>query len=288
MNTRALPRTLLIIGIALASMLTWADATVRCNDCGWFHETYRTGHMDAPFAYRILVPFLVELSGLPVLVGYGLIVFVSCAVLFITLDKIGGPLAIVPIAVLLPIMYQREFFYSGTVSIVEAACWAGVLLWLRSYQRYRLPIIFGIVAIATLNRETGIMLAYVYFAVTKDVRGAIEMGMLSLLIVLGLRIAIEPARDFYTPALVWQANTTTDMASQAIIPHAVMLMFWLPALLKIKQWPSDLRAVAIYCLPAYLFAVAAFGVWGEVRLLLPAFVVLSPGIAMILKRQFYQ
>lgn len=276
------PRGLLMVGLAAASVLVWAAFTINCEDCRWFPDGFTAGTMDAPFAYRVLVPGTVALSGLPVLAGYALIMLLSCSILFIAADKMAGPLAVLPLAAVLPVMYPREFYYAGTVNMVEAALWACALLLLRSGTRHRRLAMLALVIAGTFNRETGVFLVLLYLAITRDWRWSVVLGAAWLLVFAALRLAIEPGRDLYTIPLIWQANTQTEMAVQAIPPNIIMLPMWIAGAVSWRRWHPQTRRAALV-LPAYLLAVVLFGVWGEVRLLLPVVVLLAEGIAITLQ-----
>lgn len=264
--------------------MIWATFTINCEDCGWFPQGYAAGVMDAPFAYRVLVPATAQATGLPPLAGYGLLMLVSCAALFIALERLAGVGGVLVVASVLPVMYAREFYYSGVVSMVEASLWAITLLMLQKSVQHRRMAMLAIVIVGTLNRETGVFLVLLYVAVTRDWRGGVVLGAAWLAIFAGLRLAIEPARDFYTIPLIWQANTQTDMALQAIPGNVILAPVYLAAAASWRYWGAHTRRAALV-LPAYLAAVVVFGVWGETRLLLPVLVVLAEGAALTLERR---
>ena len=264
--------------------MVWATFTISCEDCAWFPQTFASGQMDAPFAYRVLVPGVVQASGLPWLAGYALIMLTSCGVLYAALDRLAGPGAVLVVASVLPMMYLREFYYSGTVSMVEAALWAATLLMLRSGVRHRRLAMLALVIVGTFNRETGVFLVLMYAAVTRDWRWSVVLGAAWLAIFGGLRLAIDPARDFYTIPLIWLANTHSDMAAMAIPGTLMLLLVVIAGLASWRRWHAQTRRAALV-LPLYALAVLMFGIWGEVRLWLPVVVVLAEGAALTLKRE---
>ncbi len=240
--------------------------------------------MDAPFAYRMLVPSVAQATGLPPLAGYGLLMLVSCAALFIALERLAGVGGVLVVASLLPIMYARLFNYSGVVSMVEAALWAITLVALQRSVQHRRMLMLGIVIVGTLNRETGVFLVLLYMAMTRDWRGGVLLAAAWLAIYAGLRLAIEAERDYYTIEVIWHANTQSEITIQAIPGNLIFVPVYIAAAASWRYWHPRIRRAALV-LPAYLAAVVVFGFWHEVRLLLPVLVVLAHGAALTLQQR---
>ena len=135
-----------------------------------------------------------------------------------------------------------------------------------------------LVAVATVNRETAIFLIAL-FAVTqpptKDTMKAVAgYFAIWLVIFLGLRFLGGNADRYWTPELVFRTNMS-QLWLAAFNITVLLGAFWIFALLGLPRAPAFVRRSALV-IPAYLAVVAIWGIWWEVRLLMPIYPLLLP------------
>jgi hypothetical protein len=141
----------------------------------------------------------------------------------------------------------------------------------------------GLVVIATLNRETAVLLPLAYAALhLHDWRKPRIVGMAAVYFALwaavfvGLRLALGPAPDQITVAQVFAANFGGGWnTSEAILNNAFLVPAWILAAMGYKAAPLPLKRLALVGVP-YLGMLAVFALWNETRLLLPLFVLWLP------------
>lgn len=132
-----------------------------------------------------------------------------------------------------------------------------------------------ILAIACITRELTALLLWWTFIVTH--RQAWRWGLLYTVIVIGilfvLRLVIPAAPSVYTIAYTWQLNTAAWRLQGAILYQGLLLPVWILLFQKLHGEVS--RQLKLIILP-YLVLIALLGVWQEVRLLMPVFILGIP------------
>lgn len=135
-----------------------------------------------------------------------------------------------------------------------------------------------LVAIATLNRETAIFLVALFAVtqpLTKDtMKSLIGYFAIWLVIFVGLRLIGGDAERYWTPELVFRTNMS-QLWLAAFNITVLLGAFWIFALFGLPRAPAFVRRSALV-IPAYLAVVAIWGIWWEVRLLMPLYPILLP------------
>jgi len=133
-----------------------------------------------------------------------------------------------------------------------------------------------LIALATFNRETAIFLVLLYF-VTSDFSARAWMqtalyGSVWAVCYGIVRIVGGDADRYWTIERVWRTNMTQP---QLALVNATLLsgVFWLLAALGWRHAPPFVRRTTLI-IPAYLVTIALWGIWWEVRLLMPLYPVL--------------
>jgi hypothetical protein len=135
-----------------------------------------------------------------------------------------------------------------------------------------------LVAVATLNRETAIFLVAL-FAVTQPMTKATMKSVAGyfviwLVIFVGLRFLGGEAERYWTIDLVLRTNLS-QLWLAAFNITLLLGVFWIFAVFGLSRAPAFVRRSALV-IPAYLAAVAVWGIWWEVRLLMPLYPLLLP------------
>lgn len=135
-----------------------------------------------------------------------------------------------------------------------------------------------LVAIATLNRETAIFLIALFAVtqpLTKDTMKSVAgYFAIWLVIFVGLRFLGGDAERYWTIDLVFRTNVS-QLWLAAFNITLLLGAFWVFALFGLSRAPAFVRRSALV-IPAYLAAVAIWGIWWEVRLLMPLFPLVLP------------
>jgi hypothetical protein len=136
---------------------------------------------------------------------------------------------------------------------------------------------FGaLVAVAAFNRETAIFLVLLYL-VTSERTPADWMRTAGYAAIWGccyglVRVVGGDADRYWTTDLVWRTN----LSQPQLAAFNIMLLlgaFWWFAALGWRYAPAFVRRTALI-VPPYLVTVAVWGIWWEVRLLMPLYPVL--------------
>ena len=145
----------------------------------------------------------------------------------------------------------------------------------------RLVSLAALIAVATFNRETAIFLVLLY-VVTSDFSPrawrwtAFYTGIWAACYGI-VRIVGGDADRYWTLERVWRTNMSQP--SLALVNVTLLLgAFWMFAALGLRHAPPFVRRTALV-VPAYLGTIALWGIWWEVRLLMPLYPVLF-GLAL--------
>lgn len=268
------------------------------------HKQILQGTAESPYRYRVLVPFIGEalarsLSAvLPgdraFLLAYALYDFAAIFLLLGVLHRylrawFSNEQALVGVlfaAATMPVALRDHYFQPW--SILEAGLFAAGLLCIRD-RRYRLLAL--VVALASLNRETAIFvpLAFLFTAVGargEDKTSHPSSGKAALLF--GGYVAIWAAAFFGLRAILGDAPrvvTVEEILSRNTIPpaifrsvvHLVLVFgaFWIFAVAGFRRAPEFVKRTALVA-PPYLAAAAVWGIWYEVRVLMPLYAIVIP------------
>lgn len=149
-----------------------------------------------------------------------------------------------------------------------------------------------LIAIATLNRETAILLpilfGFIYLSRYRTrwywFRLILFAGIWGVVYV-ALRLILGPAPDGITVAEIWRSNIGGEWRSQqAILKNVFFLPLWIGAIAGLRKSPQFVRSAALAALP-YLFLFLVFALWNEVRLLLPVLVLALPPFLIYLQAE---
>jgi hypothetical protein len=135
-----------------------------------------------------------------------------------------------------------------------------------------------LLAVATLNRETAIFLIALFAVtqpLTKDtVKAVAAYFAIWLVIFAGLRVLGGEAERYWTLDLVFRTNVS-QLWLAAFNITMLLGAFWVFALLGVPRAPAFVRRSALV-IPVYLAVVAIWGIWWEVRLLMPLYPLVLP------------
>lgn len=245
----------------------------------------------APDRYRVLAPALVEV---PTQVLSWFMPYDAAY------DRASVAFYLIAMAVLLATQYAylRVWFTTeqALVGVLLVACTLRITIRQHDYSPYSflepsffalglLAILHGrrgwfalLVAVATLNRETGIFMVAL-FAVTQPVTKATLKAVAGyfsiwLVIFIELRFLGGDAERYWTLERVFRTNMS-QLWLAAFNITVLLGVFWIFALLGLSRAPAFVRRSAIV-IPAYLAAIAIWGIWWEVRLLMPLYPLLLP------------
>jgi hypothetical protein len=276
-------RVLMIVALAFMSGLAWLPTARGCVEvCEATHVRTLAGAYVSPFQYRPFAPLAVEALGGDLMVGYFALHVVSTAALLAAMWRLGGLSAAALTAAVLPLMFAASWGWIGVISIIEAATWGAALILLERRRRWEFPAFVALIAVAALNRETAIFIALIYGVVRRDwMRTAVLMAVWAA-VYGAIRIHYGAAPDMVTVAGAWAANTGGGWWTQwAVINNVLLIPIWLLAIRSHRaswSWARESTRRAAVIVPIYLIAVVVFGLWNEVRLLLPLFPLAAGGL----------
>jgi hypothetical protein len=160
-------------------------------------------------------------------------------------------------------------------SYLEPTFFAVGLLLMLNDRRVWLGLL---VAVASLNRETGIFLALL-FAVTHSLtRRNILTTMIYVAVSAGVFAGVRwlggEAERYWEVGRIWRTNISQPGLTLYNVT-ALLGVMWVFAITGFSRAPGFVRRAAIV-IPVYAGAVAVWGLWWEVRLLLPLLPLVLP------------
>ena len=268
------------------------------------HGQILRGTAESPYRYRVLVPFIAEAltRGLsPVLAGgkafrlaYALCdlaaIFLLLGILYRYLRTwFSNEQALVGVlfaAATMPMALRDHYFQPW--SVLEAGLFAAGLFCVRG-GRYRLLVL--VVALASLNRETAIFIPIAFLVAGAGKKGEdganrLSGGTAALLFIgytaiwasvfFGLRLFLGVAPRVVTVEELLARNTIAPAVFRTVVHLALIFgAFWIFAALGFRRAPAFVKRTVLVA-PPYLAAVALWGVWYEVRLLMPLYAIVIP------------
>ncbi|RJP57158.1 MAG: hypothetical protein C4541_10710 [Candidatus Auribacter fodinae] len=294
-----------ILIASVAAVLTYNYCTLftftKLKSSMFLHKQIIHGKALSPYNYRILVPVVTEtaaklLCGLGVMkykeawtttyaMYYFTAIFLFLMTLFLFLKQWHNPLlsliGTLFCAGLLPVALMDHYFQPG--SLLEA--WLFCAAFLASCKS-RYVAVAIITVIASFNRETGIFIPFVYLFGALDIKSAVKkpdknvmrqivnfmaLTLISAGVVIGIRYMQGFSGVRHTISDVWTINTYT--LGLLIAPlHLVLFLGggWVLAALGFRKADRFTRQETLI-IPLYIIPVAIFGIWREVRLLIPLY-----------------
>jgi len=268
------------------------------------HDQILRGTAESPYRYRVLVPFVGEAltralgAVLPgdraFLLAYALYdlaaIFFLLGVLYRYLRAwFSNEQALVGVlfaAATMPMALRDHYFQPW--SILEAGLFAAGLLCVRD-KRYRLLAL--VVALASLNRETAVFIPLAFlcaFVGAKGEDGANRPSGAKAALLFGGYVAIWAAIFFGLRAFLGDAprvvtveellarNTNAAAIFRSVMRVALIFgAFWIFAVAGFRRAPGFVQRTALLA-PPYLAVIALWGVWHEVRLLMPLYAIVIP------------
>jgi hypothetical protein len=268
------------------------------------HGQIMRGTAESPYRYRVLVPFIAEgltrvssvvlPSGKAFMLAYAICDLAAIFFLLGVLHRylrawFSNEQALIGVlfaAATMPVALRDHYFQPW--SILEAGLFAAGLLCIRD-RRYRLLAL--VVALASLNRETALFIPLAFiFAVagTKGEEGASgPAGLKAALlfggyvatwavVFFGLRMFIGGAPRAVTVEELLARNTISPAIFRTAVHLALIFgAFWVFAVAGFRRAPEFVKRTALLA-PLYLAVVAVWGIWYEVRLLMPLYAIVIP------------
>lgn len=254
-------------------------------ECYSLHQQIINGSAGSPYRYRVLSAGMAELVArfIPVApmaanaAAYTALHIIALPIMLVMLYQwlkrfVSDDRALVGsliMAVLLPLGFQN--YGLSLYTPLEIIFFLAGLL---TAPRNR--VVYGVlVALATINRETGFILVMAYFVLSNwNWRTTAVYGLIWLGVFVGLRAILGDAPPVGTPA-DWWANNTGYWLPTAILNNLFIAPIWIVALVNLRTAPRSLRWLMLICL-VYVPLIAVFGQWHEIRLQFVLFPVLLP------------
>lgn len=274
----------------------------------------KEGKALSPDRYRVLIPFMVEIirrgcfldtlfsKNKAFLLSYAmydlLAIFFTLAMLFVWLrtwfSNERALIGVLFVASTIPIALKDDYFQPW--SLMEPGLFAAALLLI--YKR-RLGLLALLTLLASLNRETAVFIPFAFLFANLDVvnifcgRKKIQWKAVFYfvaifsewaVIFLGLRYFLGIAPYVLTIGKIISLNLTRSRLFYTVINGGLFLGgFWILTVLGFRHAPSFIKRVT-FLVPFYLATVMIWGLWNEVRLLMPLYPILIPlGLCSIYK-----
>lgn len=234
----------------------------------------------APNRYRVLVAFIFQpLSSLIGSFGAAIaIIFLSLAIAMPVIDLIGQRVGAANTRTVMMATFSITpaiiFLHpaGAHLNILELVFFSVAVLLTLDGRKWAL---FPLVILATLNRETAVIIPLVYWLVTRDKWRSVGMGGVWLITYLGVRLVIGPVPSLVSLADILRIN----LSLYWLVLFGLGLVFvgWLFVLAwqGWKESKGELRRAA-YALPVYFAMIVVFGVWAEWRLIISVYPLLIP------------
>lgn len=270
------------------------------------HQQIIEGKALSPYQYRVLVPFAIQYmlaifanssweSLSTFLITYAIYELGAIFLLFLSLfywlkiwfSQEISLLATLFVASTISIALQDHYYQPW--SLLEPT-FLSISLIAIHYKRYSL--LFPLTLLATLNRETGIFIPLALLVQIVDwpprriqrTKFLLTVGL--LLTWAGTFISLRFLRgnvphEVSLAALLAQNTRLLEIGKAAFNWLTFLGGFWYFILFGLKNTPSFMKRL-IWLVPLYIVPVLIWGVWREVRLLMPLYPLLIPiGLAQI-------
>ncbi len=277
------------------------------------HSEILDGTTQSPYRYQVLVPFLAEnfikafSLFLPhfkaFLLSYALYdlaaIFAFLSILYIFFKhwfaKDHALIGILFVAGTMAVALRNHCFEPW--SLLEAVLFSLGLLLIYRKQHWVLGMV---ILLASLNRETAVFIPLAFLFIRIDMIGVLKgkgqvekkTALLFLIYVLlwfipfaGLRCVIGTAHHIHTVKELWAYNIEPASLFRTVVRNGLFLgFFWIFAVLGFRHAPRFIQNAALI-IPIHLLLVIVYGVWYEVRLLMPLYAILIPlGLSYVFPR----
>jgi len=241
----------------------------------------------APYRYRILVPYLVNVlivnlshyvgNGLAFLLSYATYFFAAIATLLVSLylylrlwlDDKSALIGCLIAAFTMPV--GLRYFYPYSFLEVTLFIIALYLIY-RHADGWLLPLVL----IASLNRETAIFIVVAYAIHRRKLPMSLALGLAWLGVFVVLRLWLGDAPRSVTVADIWAENTSPRGIYEGALNSLIFFgVLWFAAIRHYPQAASFLKQMAIVGL-LYIITILAFGRWEETRLLMMLYPIVLP------------
>ena len=256
--------------VTLVVQPQWASAKI-------LHSVMAGGTAESPYRYRILVPWVAEAASRVVGLEAAYVVFyfvvfpvALCSLLRLLKVWYATSVAVIGtvlLASVLPLAFRDHYFQPATWLELVLMIWALQLLVRPSVD---LRAYAALSMVAAMNRETGVLLGLLLVAVTWPVAPARRcMTAIVAVAPLATYAALRINRGNAPPAehdLL--ARNFHDLPTAVLQVALFGAAFVFLAVIGWRAAPLLLRRAA-WIVPVYLVLIGLFGVWRQVRLLVP-------------------
>jgi hypothetical protein len=281
------------------------------------HQEILKGEAQSPYNYRVFVPFCVDALAKALTETFSMNYIKAWVLSYLIYDYISLSLFLITLFIFLKEIHSTEVSLIGTLfcavllpmslrdhyfqpwSLIEAFLFCAAIY---ATLKKHLLLLIVITIIASLNRVTGLFIAFVYLLGTLKIRTLLKRDDLDiynvigcfakfaglLAISIGIAISLRLMRGgtgHVDQAWMWKLWKSNTSATGFYIAAKHILFFagigWVFAILGIKRANSFMRQEALI-IPLYLVPVILFGVWKEVRMLMPLYpIIISLSLSFI-------
>ncbi len=265
------------------------------------HSQIVAGDAPSPYRFRILVPFSIELlknaldnymsiktSFLLSYAVYDLLsIFFLLASLFFWLrtwfNSEQGLIGVLFIAGTMPIALQNHYFQPW--SYLEVGFLSVALI---AIHKNRYWSLFFLVALASLNRETAIFIPLIFLIININFANLKTTNVYKTILKFCGLLVMWAACFWgvrYYQGSAPHIETIEGLLLRNITKHSLLLTFvncgmflggwWIFAIMGFRNAPRFIKKVSLIA-PFYLLIIIVWGVWYEVRLLMPLYPILVP------------
>lgn len=249
------------------------------------------GDANAPLAYRLLTAHVIVALGNTVATDilYHGVMFAALLWLLSRWATAWGGNGVVAVLLTVPVMAVTfPTYYGNHYTVTSWVLYAAALvLLMREDNRYTVPGFVILLALATINDEKTAVLLMVAWLTLKPSQWRL-LPLYALLVAGlygGLRLAVGPRDNVYTLAYVLQLNLTEWRFINAVALNTLLAPSWMLIALRWRFVHPRLQRLILLTVAVYLPLLLVFGVWQEVRLFMPLWVVAVPVAARLQARK---
>jgi hypothetical protein len=274
------------------------------------HNQILEGSAQSPFAYRLLVPFTVEFiisvfqTGLSeknsFILAYSLFDFIAISFSLVALffwtrlwfSKEKALIGVLFVATTIGIGLRDHYFQPW--SLLEPGFFSLALLFIFYQRHYSLVVL---VAVTTLNRETGIFIPLMYICYFINInelfkkQKSLDFHKVKIFIFLvitwfityfTIRYFVGERTHIIELLSLFERNIEFKGLAKTFLNITLFFgVFWIYIVLGFSQAPKIIKNISLV-IPFYLLVISIFGVWYEVRVLFTLYPILLPlGLSFI-------
>jgi hypothetical protein len=277
------------------------------------HRQILAGTAPSPYRFRVLVPWMGEaltrlfsialVERRAFLLAYAVYEITAVALLLCSLYAwlrrwyseeialVGGLF----VAATIPLALQDHFFQPW--SLLEVALFT---LSLMAIERGAFACLSALTVLGSLNRETAVFVPVAYWLANNDLRCVLRgrsrcaravwmrtvfLFLLWAIVFVGLRLWLGPAEHAVTIPGLFRENTSPVNLLVAACQGVLFLGgMWVFAVVGARRAPEVVQRMA-WLIPLYAATILVWGVWREVRLLMPLYPLVVPmGLSLLAGR----